>query len=138
MRSLEVKKVSRFIYNGNGTVTDTKTGLMWAAKDNGYDISLDDAKSYCKNYNAGGYTDWRMPTQGELAGLYDADKNYRATQRDYDVHLTQLIALSTCCLWTSDTSTIGAAYFPFRLGLRLWFLQSTVKGLRALPVRSAK
>jgi len=134
----ETARDGRFIAYNNGTVMDTKTGLMWAAKDNEYDIKRDDAKSYCENYRGGGYTDWWLPTQDELAGLYDADKSYRATQRDYNVHLTELIALSTCCSWTSDTSSIGAAYFPFWLGLRLWFLQSIVSGIRVLPVRSAK
>jgi len=44
---------------------------MWAAKDSGSDINWANAKSYCKNYRGGGYTDWRMPTQDELASLYD-------------------------------------------------------------------
>jgi len=33
------KSDDRFIAKGNGTVLDTKTGLMWAAKDNGSDIN---------------------------------------------------------------------------------------------------
>jgi hypothetical protein len=44
---------------------------MWAAKDNGSPISWPEAKKYCENYRGGGYMDWRMPTQDELAGLYD-------------------------------------------------------------------
>ena len=28
----------RFVKNNDGTVTDTETNLMWAAKDNGSDI----------------------------------------------------------------------------------------------------
>jgi hypothetical protein len=47
---------------------------MWAAKDNGSDINWENAKSHCENYRGGGYKDWRMPTQDELAGLYDANK----------------------------------------------------------------
>ena len=34
--------------------------------------------------------DWRMPTQNELAGLYDAAKTYKS-DCGYDVHLTELI-----------------------------------------------
>ncbi len=82
---LKVKK-ARFKSYANGTVLDTRTKLMWAAKDNGSDITWDDAKSYCENYRRGGHKDWRMPTQDELAGLYDANISYRATQRDYDVN----------------------------------------------------
>jgi hypothetical protein len=37
----EVRRDGRFIAYDNGTVLDTKTNLMWAAKDNGSDINLD-------------------------------------------------------------------------------------------------
>ena len=49
----------RFTDHGNGTVTDTETGLMWAAKDNGIPINWSDALSYCQNYSSGRHTDWR-------------------------------------------------------------------------------
>lgn len=62
--------IKRLPYD-NGTVEDTDTGLMWTAKDNGGPIIWGEAKSYCSNYREGGYTDWRMPTQDELTGLYD-------------------------------------------------------------------
>src|SRR5450759_5331903 len=72
----ETARDGRFIAYDNGTVLDTKTNLMWAAKDNGSDVDWGGAKSYCKNYRGGGYKDWRMPTQDELAGLYDMAKTY--------------------------------------------------------------
>jgi hypothetical protein len=68
----------RFVYNGDGTVTDTKTELMWAAKDNGIHINWTDARSYCQSCSGGGHTDWRMPTLAELKSLYDPEvKNKR-------------------------------------------------------------
>ena len=39
----------RFVDHGDGTVTDKKTGLMWAAKDNGNPINWKDARYYCQN-----------------------------------------------------------------------------------------
>ena len=94
-----VKETARdgsFIAYDNGTVLDTRTNLMWAAKDNGSDINWANAKSYCENYRGGGYTDWRMPTQDELAGLYDKAKTYKS-DCGYDVHLTELFHLT--CTW---------------------------------------
>lgn len=129
---------NRFIAHSNETVLDTRTGLMWAAKDNGANIDWKGAKSYCENYRGGGYTDWRMPTQGELAGLYDSNKSYKATQHDYSVHLTELIQLSTCCPWASETRGSDAALFHFYLGDRHRSHQSYDVGKRALPVRSAQ
>ena len=39
----------RFLNNSDGTVTDAKTGLIWAARDNGIPINWPDALSYCQN-----------------------------------------------------------------------------------------
>jgi len=81
--------LDRFINHGDGTVTDTITGLMWAAKDNGSHINWQNARSYCQNYRGGGHADWRMPTIVELAGLYDPkEKNKRG------YHVTKLIGTS--------------------------------------------
>ena len=59
----------RFLNNSDGTVTDAKTGLMWAAKDNGIPINWPDALSYCQNYTGGGHTDWRLPNVKELQSM---------------------------------------------------------------------
>jgi len=134
----EIKRDGRFIAYDNGTVLDTKTNLMWAAKDNGSDINWQNAKSYCESYRGGGYTDWRMPTQDELAALYDGGKSYRATQRAYYVHLTDLIQLSACCPWALETRGSEAANLYFDIGFRLWDPQSGGSYFRALPVRSDK
>lgn len=36
---------------------DPSTGLMWTAKDNGNDISWDNAVKYCQNLSLAGYSD---------------------------------------------------------------------------------
>src|SRR5271154_1105315 len=41
---------------------DPDTRLMWAAKDNGYDVNWTLAGAYCKNLTAAGYRDWTLPT----------------------------------------------------------------------------
>jgi hypothetical protein len=134
----EKARDGRFIAYDNGTVLDTQTGLIWPEEDNGRDITWANAKFYCEDYRGGGYKDWRMPTQDELAGLYDGSKSYKATQRDYNVKLTELIRLSACCPWASDTRSSDAAYFYFFEGLRYWDPQSNAYDFRALPVRSGK
>jgi hypothetical protein len=128
----EIGRDGRFIAYNNGTVSDTRTNLMWAAKDNGSDINWANAKSYCENYRGGGYSDWRMPTQDELAGLYDS-----AVTGKNGYKLTNLIELTSCCPWASETRGSGAARFRFDAGTRRPALPSRV-GYRALPVRSGK
>ena len=133
----ETGRDGHFIAYDNGTVLDTRTNLIWAAKDNGSDINWQGAKSYCENYRGGGYTDWRMPPQDELAGLYDAAKTYKS-DCGYDVHLTELIHLICPDSWASETSGSDAVYFSFIIGKRFWYTQSGSNLYRALPVRSGK
>jgi hypothetical protein len=123
----------RFMDPKEGVILDTKTNLMWAAKDNGGDINWANAKSYCENYRGGGYTDWRMPTQDELARLYDS----ALTGRNGN-HLTNSIELTGYCPWASETRGSEAASFYFLGGDRFWKVQSYDNNYRALPVRSGK
>jgi hypothetical protein len=132
-----IERDGRFAAYDNGTVKDTKTGLMWAPKDNREDINWQDARQYCENYRGGGYADWRMATQDELAELYDQSEGYQVTQKNYNVHLTELIELSACCPWASETRVSGAAIFGFGGGRRGWYDRSGSDGGRALPVRGS-
>jgi hypothetical protein len=120
---------------------DKRTNLMWAAKDNGTAISWEDAKSYCENYRGGGYSDWRMPTQDELAGLHDASKaRPAACNTAYSIHVaTELIDITCFDSWASEMRGSEAAGFRFINGAWYWFPQSgNHSGHRALPVRSGK
>lgn len=53
-----------FTGNGNGTVTDTITGLMWQMKDGG-EMTIEQAALYCDTLTLGGYSNWRLPTAAE-------------------------------------------------------------------------
>jgi Protein of unknown function (DUF1566). len=137
----EKARDNRFIAYDNGTVLDTKTNLMWAVRDNGKIINWAEAKYYCENYRGGDYTDWRMPTQDELAELYDETKAYKSDCGDgKDVHLiTELIHVRCGWVWASETRGDQAAYFLFYNGKQKWCSQSDISyNLRALPVRSGK
>ncbi len=133
----ETARDGRFIAYSDGTVSDTWTKLMWAAKDNGSDINWANAKSYCKNYRGGGYKDWRLPTQDELAGLYDRTKEYFSPCGP-DVHLTELIRVTCAWAWASDMRDAKAAYFNLSDGHRPLAIPSGTTGFRVLPVRSGK
>ncbi len=133
----ETGKDGRFIAYDNGTVLDTSTNLMWASRDNGANINWQSAKMYCENYRGGGYTDWRMPYQDELAKLYNGTKNYKS-DCGYSVDLTELIHLTCAWVWASEKRGSDAANFDFYSGKQNWSHQSIEYYSRALPVRSAK
>jgi hypothetical protein len=138
----EKARDGRFIAYDNGTVLDTKTNLMWAAKDNGGDIKWQDAKFYCENYRGGGYKDWRMPKLDELEGLYDESKSRPATcYGKNSIHVvTELIDITCFYSWASETSqtTAESAIFDFGPGIRSGFASQLTRFSRALPVRSGK
>lgn len=133
----EIGRDGRFIAYDNGTVLDTGSGLMWAATDNGYDMDWKGAKSYCENYGGGGYTDWRLPKQDELAGLYDPAITYK-TNCGFSAQLTKLIHLTCTTPWASETRGSTAACFRFLSGTRYWSPQASGNTNRALPVRFGK
>ncbi|MCP4108217.1 MAG: DUF1566 domain-containing protein [Desulfobacteraceae bacterium] len=72
----------RFVDNGNGTVSDTKTGLMWTALNSGmhlgrcvdYHTGLD----YVNSLKTGGHRDWRLPSVNELITIYKNKPYYPA------------------------------------------------------------
>ena len=60
-----------FVDNGNGTVTDKSTGLMWQQATAPGEYTWREALSYCENLTLAGYTDWRLPSVKELRSIVD-------------------------------------------------------------------
>jgi len=68
----------RFVDNGDETVSDRKTGLMWKKTDSMIDLkkwvnyqeSVDYARELREKKFAG-YDDWRLPSKDEMQTLYD-------------------------------------------------------------------
>lgn len=58
-----------YIDNGDGTVTDKGTGLMWQQDTAPGTYTWDEAFAYCDNSTLAGYSDWRLPTVKELSSL---------------------------------------------------------------------
>ena len=54
-----------------GYWSDSSTGLVWAANDNGKNVTWDNALKYCRNLSLAGYSDWRLPSIDELQGIYN-------------------------------------------------------------------
>jgi len=143
----EIKRDGQFIAYDDGTVLDTKTNLMWAAKDNGKRINWADAKKYCESYRGGGYTDWRMPTQDELVSLYDRSKPRMVPcDASYDKEViyvvTDLIKITCYSPWAQGIEGTGrkarASMVEFGSGVKGFYPQALETLGRALPVRSVK
>ena len=144
-RAAQAQVIARdghFVAYSDGTVMDEDTGLMWAAQDNGGPITWDEAKIYCRNFRAGGYTDWRMPTLNELTGLYDPKTTNSTPPAEgckAGCHITNLIRLSCCPVWWWNRIDEVPGFFHFALGPAGWRDQSLAKHHpRVLPVRAGR
>lgn len=58
--------------NGDGTITDNNTGLMWQKTDGG-EMTFENAAAFCKSLTLGGHNDWRLPLSHELFNLNNFD-----------------------------------------------------------------
>jgi len=67
-----------FVDNGDGTLTDRVTGLMWEKKCSSKLYQYHGAEKHISGLNEkefAGYTDWRIPTLEELCSLLERGKN---------------------------------------------------------------
>lgn len=110
------------------TVTDKKTGLMWAASDNNESLTWQEAVEYCDNYSGGGYQDWRMPKKSELTFLIKSK-----IEKDGEV-----INLSSNLIWATETDDSNGAFCNFKTQTCSWMEQVISISLHALPVRDTK
>lgn len=62
-----------FVDNGDGTISDLATGLMWQKTDDGRGRNWEEALAYAENNQLAGYHDWRLPCQKELHSIVDYD-----------------------------------------------------------------
>jgi len=68
-----------YVDNGDGTITDHATELMWMQEDNAEGILWEDALSYAENMEYAGHTDWRLPDAKELQSILDYTRSPATT-----------------------------------------------------------
>jgi hypothetical protein len=61
--------------HAQATWTDTQTGLMWTAADNGVGVTASQAANYCRTLRVGGYQDWSLPAIDDLQHLFGGSPN---------------------------------------------------------------
>lgn len=72
-----------FTDNGDGTITDSKTALIWQQSDDGGSYNWEDALLYCENLDVAAYFDWRLPNYRELQSLVDYGRDNPALDTTY-------------------------------------------------------
>jgi hypothetical protein len=117
------------------TWTDSKTGLMWTARDNGSPITQPQALAYCQNLSLADTRDWRLPTVDELQSIYDPDAIEGGIK-----HVKGSIKLASYYAWSSSRGTfaVDALVFGFLSGNRTSLAVNSPSVMHALCVRNAR
>lgn len=115
-----------FADNGDGTVTDRSTGLMWAKADSGKGMNWEQALAYANKLHLGGHDDWRLPTVKELQYIVDYSRSPDTTGSPAIDPVFRITAITNEAgqkdypfFWTSTTHLDGprpganAAYVSF-------------------------
>ncbi len=94
----ETSVAEGYIDNGDGTITDRSTGLMWQKADVAYSFTTwEYALAYCEGLSLAGYTDWRLPTIKELRSIVDYSR--------YDPSIdTSFFSYTPPAYWSSTSS----------------------------------
>ncbi|MFQ5443605.1 MAG: DUF1566 domain-containing protein [Nitrospinales bacterium] len=141
---LPEEEFQRFVDNGDGTISDFETGLMWKKTDSYLEkdkwISWEEAKVYINNLRKekfADYSDWRMPTRKEAMTIYDPDNPITATHGD-TVYLPKVFPPGGgATIWTRTVhkEEVGLAMrFHFYNGDYKWHK----KGLRSHGARAVR
>ena len=120
-----------FVDNGDGTISDLATGLMWQKADDGYSRDWENALSYAEDLELAAYDDWRLPNAKELHSIVDYSRSPQTTNSPAIDPLFECTEIAYPdgtmghypFYWTSTTHLdgpnpfSGAAYFAFGEGL---------------------
>jgi hypothetical protein len=120
------------IDNGDGTILDNNTKLMWQQQDTNNRYNYNNAISYCNDLSFAGYSDWRLPSKKELISIIDYGRFGPAIDK------TKFLNAKSSTYWTSTVSTYSGSYawtVPFSQGLFAPVIQSYY-GFYALCVRN--
>ena len=127
---------SRYTDNGDGTLTDSATGLMWQESygyaETGKYINWYEAEHYVEDLNLrqlGGHTDWRLPNKLELQSLYELKHEFTSRGKTFILHIDPMFEIGYgSCFWTWQTRLSGAMGFGFDVGESFWYPQGSLSG----------
>ena len=101
--------------NGNGTVTDNVTGLMWQQEDDNIERTWEEALTYCEGLTLAGNSGWRLPNIKELRSIVDNTKDNGPS-----IDTTYFPNTNSSRYWSSTTNvqnqTSGAWLVSFSAG----------------------
>jgi hypothetical protein len=97
---------NNFVDNGDGTITDRATNLMWQKADSGTTFNWQGALAYAANLKLAGHADWRLPNAKELQSIVDYTRAPKITHSAAIDPIFQVTNIESY-YWTSTTFLDG-------------------------------
>ena len=108
--------INNFEDNGDGTISDFATNLMWSQDDNGGGIIWSEALLFAENSEFAGFSDWRLPNAKELQSIVDYSRSPSSSASaaiDPLFNCTEITneanELDYPCYWSSTTHSSWVA-----------------------------
>jgi len=109
LRAVRGKKKTATLHdNGDGTVTDRITGLMWGQQPDNNPRTWQQALSLAAGLRLGGHDDWRLPNYKEMISIFDFSMSHPCLDTNFFPGFP-----SSINLWTSTTFE-GLSAWKFR------------------------
>ena len=89
--------------NGDETITDNNTRLIWQKEDDNNGYTWSKAETYCENLSLASQTDWRLPNRRELMSIADYEIYKPAINEIYFPNTNSSVYWSSTT-YASDTS----------------------------------
>jgi len=108
---------NEFEDNGDGTITDHATWLMWQRGGSDTLMSYEEAHAHVERLNDepfAGYDDWRLPTIDELTSLLEPEK------QPNDLYIDLIFDEEQWWCWSSDRREAGGAWGLYFIGIVNW------------------
>lgn len=97
--------INSFVDNGDGTIIDSASGLMWMQSDNGSAISWENALSYAEEFSFAGHTNWRLPDAKELQSIIDYSRSPATTNS------AAINPIFNCTQITNEAAAVDYGYY---------------------------
>lgn len=126
MRKRNKMNNKRFIDNGDETITDTKTNLIWQKSDDGVKRTFKEAKEYAKSLTLAGKK-WRLPAIDGLLSIVDYERINPSIDPIFKCH--------SDFYWSGSTSAFSPDYawgVDFSNGHYYWYYKDSSNYVRCV------
>lgn len=120
--------MGHLVDNRNGTVTDSRSGLMWQKSTSSIAYTWQQALGYAEELTLAEYSDWRLPDRNELQTLVNYSRSYPA------IDPLMIADIVSSYYWSSTTyadGAIGSWLLSFSSGSVYYDYKSTSYAVRA-------